>query len=58
MTFDCPWNFYGHGPTGDDWSLDKNVDGVNWRFNVHHDSFVYSIQERKYFRFPEPVEFQ
>lgn len=58
MSFDCPWNFYGHGPTGDEWSLDKNIDGVNWRFNAAFDSYVHFINDRKCFCFPEPMEFE
>lgn len=57
VTFDCLWNLYGHGPTGDDWTLEQNVPDANWRFNVAYDSYLYSFEERKYFLFHQPTDF-
>ncbi len=54
MTFDKAWSFYGHGFTGETWSLEQNVPGVNWRFNVKWGSFVYCIGEGKAFCLPLP----
>ncbi len=54
MTFDRDWAFYGHGFTGEEWKYEYNVPGQPCRFNVVWGSFVYALQEGKFFRIPLP----
>ena len=54
ITFDCDWAFYGHGLTGETWKYENNVPGQPCRFNVIWGSFVYALEDGKFFRIPLP----
>ena len=57
MTFDKDWSFYGHGLTGDSWTLEDNAPGKPCRFNSSFGSFLYCLSEGKYFHLPTPRPF-
>ena len=54
MTFDKEWSFYGHGYTGEEWQYAKNTANGEKRFNVCADSYIVSLEERKFYRIPDP----
>lgn len=54
MTFDKDWTFYGHGLTGESWSMERNHAGKPCRFNTTWGAFVYCLSEKKYFHLKRP----
>ena len=50
MTFDKEWAFYGHGPTGETWSFEKNTRDGEKRFNAYLDKYLVCISEKKFFK--------
>ena len=57
ITYDKKWHFYGHGYTGEEWNLEKNVPGAECRFNACECTYVVSISENKYFLIDNPEKF-